>query len=117
MGYDAIRAVNPRIVYCSITGYGQAGPLADKAGHDANYQGYAGVMAQNVVDGSRTSPGDLPIADIAGGGMAAAAGILAALFDVQRGGPGRHIDVSMTDCAMAFDVAALTATVSISLRR
>jgi alpha-methylacyl-CoA racemase len=107
IGYDAIRAVNPHIVYCSITGYGQTGPLADKAGHDANYQGYAGVLAQNAIDGGRPSPGGFPIADIAGGGMAAAAGILAVLFDVQRGGPGRHIDVSMTDCAMAFNVAPL----------
>ena len=107
IGYEAVRAANPRIIYCSITGYGQTGPLAHKAGHDTNYQAYAGLMAQNVIDGSRPSAGGTPIADIAGGGMAAAAGILAALFDVQRGGPGRHIDVSMTDCAMAFNVTAL----------
>lgn len=107
VGYEAVKAVNPSAVYCSITGYGQTGPLASKGGHDINYQAYAGVLAQNVIDGSRPSPGDVPIADLAGGGVTAALGIVAALFSVQRGGPGRYIDVSMTDCAMALNIPAL----------
>ena len=108
LDYARLAAINPRLVYCSITGYGQTGPLADKAGHDINYQSISGVLAQNVIDGSRPSPGGFPIADLAGGGLSAATGILAALFDAQRTGRGRHIDISMTDCAMALNLAALS---------
>lgn len=108
LDYARLSAINPRLVYCSITGYGQTGPLADKAGHDINYQSISGVLAQNVIDGSRPSPGGFPIADLAGGGLSAATGILAALFDAQRTGRGRHIDISMTDCAMALNLAALS---------
>jgi len=99
-------------VYCSITGYGQTGPLAAKAGHDTNYQGYAGISIQTVVDGSRPSPGNFPIADLAGGSLSAVVGILAALFDAQRTGKGRHVDIAMTDCAMAHNTNALSGKIS-----
>lgn len=108
LSYDDARAINPAIVYCSITGYGQTGPLAHKAGHDLNYQSYAGIMGQNVTDGSRPSPGNFPIADLAGGGLSSAVGILAALLDARQTGTGRHIDISMTDCAMALNLAPLS---------
>ena len=106
LGYDDLKTINPRLVYCSITGFGQHGPLADKAGHDITYQSHAGVTGQNVIDGSRPSPGGVPIADLAGGSLTSAVGILAALFDAQRTGEGRHIDIAMTDAAMALNVAA-----------
>ena len=106
LGWDDLRAINPRLIYCSITGFGQNGSLASMAGHDITYQSYAGVLGQNVIDGSRPSPGGLPVADLGGGGLTAAVGILAALFDAQRGGQGRHIDIAMTDAAMALNVAA-----------
>lgn len=108
LGWNEARSINPALVYCSITGYGQVGPLADKAGHDINYQCYGGVVGQNVIDGSRPSPGAVPVADLGGGALTSAVGILAALFDVQRTGEGRHIDISMADAALALNVTALS---------
>ncbi len=108
LGWDDARALNPALIYCSITGYGQHGPLAHKAGHDINYQCYGGITGQTVIDGSRPSSGAVPVADLGGGALTSAVGILAALFDSQRTGKGRYIDISMTDAAMALNVAALS---------
>lgn len=108
LGYDDLRAIRPALVYCSITGFGQSGPLAHKAGHDINYQAQAGVLGQNVIDGSRPSPGNFPIADLAGGGLSSAVGILAALLDARMTGQGRHVDIAMADCAMALNLGALS---------
>jgi crotonobetainyl-CoA:carnitine CoA-transferase CaiB-like acyl-CoA transferase len=102
--YPAVRAVNPAIVYCAISGYGQDGPLRDVAGHDINYCGYAGVLHQS---GSRDGPpavANFQIADLLGGTLSAVMGILAALVDAQRSGQGRYVDVSMTDCTLAHSV-------------
>jgi crotonobetainyl-CoA:carnitine CoA-transferase CaiB-like acyl-CoA transferase len=108
-GFEAVRAVNPRIVYCSITGYGQTGPFRDRAGHDVNYCGYAGVAEQNGTgDGSLALP-NLPPADLMGGALNAAMGILAALLSVRAGGMGRHVDISMTDGILAHAVMPLIA--------
>lgn len=108
LGWEDARALNPALVYCSITGYGQHGPLAHKAGHDINYQCMAGIVGQNAIDGSRPSPGAVPVADLGGGALTSAVGILAALFDAQRTGEGRHVDIAMADAAMALNVAALS---------
>lgn len=108
LGWDEARALNPALIYCSITGYGQHGPLADKAGHDINYQAYGGTAGQNVIDASRPSPGAVPLADLGGGALTSAIGILAALYDAQRTGEGRHVDIAMADAAMALNVAALS---------
>ncbi len=108
IGWDQARAINPALIYCSITGYGQHGPLADKAGHDINYQAYGGTAGQNVIDGGRPSPGAVPLADLGGGALTSAVGILAALYDAQRTGMGRHVDIAMADAAMALNVAALS---------
>jgi len=108
LGWDDAKAINPRLVYCSITGYGQDGPLAQKAGHDINYQCMGGIVGQNRIDDSRPSPGAVPFADLGGGALTSAVGILAALFDVQRTGEGRHVDIAMADCAMALNVVALS---------
>lgn len=108
LGWDDARAINPALVYCSITGYGQQGPLAHKAGHDINYQSMGGSLGQNVIDGSRPSPGGVPVADLGGGALTSAVGILAALYDAQRTGEGRHVDIAMADAAMALNISALS---------
>ena len=107
LGYDDLKAVNARLVYCAISGYGQDGPLAELGGHDINYQSYAGILEQSAAPGGAPHPGNFPIADLAGGALSAAMAILAALFDAQRSGHGRFIDVAMTDCALALNVQPL----------
>ena len=95
--YKTVRQVNPRIVYCSITGYGQNGPYRDRVGHDVNYLSFAGVL--NLI-GEPDRPPSIPgvqIADIAGGGMNAVIGILLALMARGKTGQGQYIDISMTD--------------------
>lgn len=111
VGYAQMAAINPRLVYCSISGYGQDGPLAQAAGHDINYESLAGVLAQTGAAGGAPAQGNFPVADLAGGTLSAAMGILAALLGVQRTGRGTHVDVSMSDCLMAHNVVA-TATVA-----
>ena len=107
VGYEMVRKVNPKIIYCSITGYGQDGPFRDRAGHDANYMSYAGVLDLiGEADRPPSIPG-VPIADIAGGSMNAAIGILLALFARQTTGKGQYIDISMTDGMVAFLPTAL----------
>ena len=100
--YQTVRKVNPRIVYCSITGFGQTGPYRDRVGHDANYLSYAGVLD---LIGEADRPPSIPgvqIADIAGGGMNAAIGILLALIAREKTGRGQYIDISMTDGMVGF---------------
>jgi crotonobetainyl-CoA:carnitine CoA-transferase CaiB-like acyl-CoA transferase len=100
--YDSVRRVRPDIIYCSITGYGQSGPCRDRVGHDVNYLGHAGVLD---LMGDPERPPSIPgiqIADIAGGGMNGAIGILLALFARQRTGQGQHIDIAMTDGMLAM---------------
>ena len=107
LGYDDVAAVNPRIVYCSLTGYGQSGPYRDRPGHDLNYCGHAGVADQIGVDADTLALSNLPIADLMGGALTAAMGILAALFDAARTGRGRHVDIAMADGALAHAVMPL----------
>ncbi len=102
MGYRDVSAKNPGIVYCSITGYGQDGPMRDVAGHDANYLSYSAVLD---LIGEADRPPSIPgvqFADIAGGGMSAAMGILLALVARGRTGKGQYVDISMTDCMFAM---------------
>lgn len=100
--YQAVRKKNPRIIYCSITGYGQTGPLRNKAGHDVNYLSAAGILG---LIGEKDRPPTIPgvqLADIAGGAMNAAIGILLALFAREKTGEGQYIDISMTDGMVGF---------------
>jgi crotonobetainyl-CoA:carnitine CoA-transferase CaiB-like acyl-CoA transferase len=95
--YESVCRVKPDIIYCSVTGYGQTGEFRDRVGHDANYLGYAGVL--NMI-GAANGPPSIPgvqIADMAGGGMNAAIGILLALFARERTGEGQYVDIAMTD--------------------
>lgn len=99
--YDEVKNVNPRIIYCSITGYGQAGPYSNLPGHDINYISIAGVLSL-IKDrsGSPVVPG-VQIADI-GACMMATIAILLALIARERTGEGQYIDISMTDVAMSY---------------
>lgn len=102
LGYDTVREVNPSIVYCSITGYGQDGPYRDLAGHDINYLGYGGVLAcTGEKDGPPVICG-VQIADLGGGGMFGALSILMAYVSAMRTGRGQHVDVAMMDGAMSW---------------
>jgi crotonobetainyl-CoA:carnitine CoA-transferase CaiB-like acyl-CoA transferase len=100
--YETIHKINPRIVYCAVTGYGQTGPLKDRAGHDVNYLAHAGVLD---LIGEADRPPSIPgvqIADMAGGGLNAAIGILLALLARGKSGRGQYIDISMTDGAASL---------------
>ena len=101
VGYAAVAAVNPKIAYCSISGYGQDGPYRDLAGHDINYLGYAGVLDQIGSEGGDPVLPNFQIADLLGGALTAVMGILAAVLEAQRTGHGRYIDVAMTDSVLA----------------
>jgi crotonobetainyl-CoA:carnitine CoA-transferase CaiB-like acyl-CoA transferase len=95
--YASVCRVNPEIVYCSITGYGQTGPMKHAAGHDVNYMSHAGLLdLMGEKNRAPAIPG-IQIADLVGGGMNGALGILMALFHRERTGQGQHIDISMTD--------------------
>jgi len=107
--YDAVRAVNPKVVYCALSGYGQTGPRAAFAGHDINYLGYAGTLNYTGERGGRPALANLQIADLLGGAASAAIGILAALFGAQRTGRGRYVDVAMADAVLAHQIFLLGA--------
>jgi crotonobetainyl-CoA:carnitine CoA-transferase CaiB-like acyl-CoA transferase len=93
MGWDELHAINRALIYCSVSGYGQSGPLANAPGHDLNYQAYAAVLAPA---GGEPVECRAPIADLAGGVYGALA-VLAAVIGRARTGEGERIDVSMTD--------------------
>ena len=97
LGYEQVAAINPKIAYCSITGYGQHGPKSGVAGHDLNYIGDTGLLSLSM--GTAANPVIPPalMADIAGGSYPAVINILLALRERDLTGRGRHLDVSMTD--------------------
>jgi alpha-methylacyl-CoA racemase len=100
LGYEDAKKVNPKIIYVSVTGYGQTGPYAHLAGHDLNYIAYAGVLG---ITGEKDSPPTLPgvqLADIAGGSYMSVIATLSALHARTQTGVGQHVDVSMTDAVM-----------------
>jgi alpha-methylacyl-CoA racemase len=103
IGYDAVKSVNPGIVYCSTSGYGQTGERAQWAGHDLNYLAVGGYLAgeEPTSDGKPPIPG-ATIADSAGGGMQAVIGILAALVSRAKTGEGSYLDVAVADGVLAL---------------
>ena len=109
INYDTIRAINPRVIYCSLSGYGQTGPRAAVAGHDINYLGYAGTLNYTGQRGGAPALANLQIADLLGGAATAAIGILAALYGAQRSARGRYIDVAMADAVLAHQIFLLSA--------
>jgi crotonobetainyl-CoA:carnitine CoA-transferase CaiB-like acyl-CoA transferase len=112
LGWNAIHKRNPKLVMCSITGYGQDGPFASRAGHDLNYMATAGALGLNGIRGRPPVPLAVQVADVGAGGLQPAVAILGALVGVQRGGEGRLLDASMTDGAvtwLALELAAIGA--------
>jgi len=107
VGWEALSAASPRLVLCSISGYGQDGPYRDRAGHDLNYIGLAGVLAMTGARGGAPQMPGVQIADLAGGALWGAVAILGALVGRDKSGQGTHLDVSMTEGALALLIAEL----------
>ena len=103
LDYKTIFKINPRIIYCSITGYGQTGPYKDRAGHDINYLATAGVSSHSGRKNNGPILSGVQIADIAGGSLPAVSGILAAVIQRIQTGEGQYIDISMTDGSFALN--------------
>jgi len=103
LDYPSLKTVNPSLIYCSLTGYGQTGPLRDRAGHDINYLARSGVMSYSGRKEMGPSLTGMQIADIASGSNNAIIGILAAAIYRSKTGKGQHIDISMTDGMIAFN--------------
>jgi crotonobetainyl-CoA:carnitine CoA-transferase CaiB-like acyl-CoA transferase len=109
LDYATLSALNPALVFCSISGYGQSGPFRDRAGHDINYAGYTGVLDQTVGSDGKPALWGLQVADLLGGAQSAVIGILAALIDARSSGFGRYVDISMTDTVFANNVMGVAA--------
>jgi alpha-methylacyl-CoA racemase len=103
IGYEAVRAINPGIVYCSISGYGQTGPDRDKAGHDLDFIARSGILDLCGRPGAVPAIPPVQMADLSSA-MYAAAGILAYLRESERTGEGRYIDIGMLDSAVSWMV-------------
>lgn len=103
LDYETLKSINPRLIYCSITGYGQSGALKDRAGHDINYLALSGVADYSRRKGERPVPQGVQIADVAGGSHHAVMGVLAAVIERSQTGLGQHVDISMTDCAFSLN--------------
>jgi crotonobetainyl-CoA:carnitine CoA-transferase CaiB-like acyl-CoA transferase len=106
IGYETLAKENPRLIYCSLTGYGQTGPLRDRAGHDNNYLSLAGVMSHCGRKESGPVPQGVQVADIGGGSMCSVIGILAAVVCRQQTGRGQYVDVSMYDASILWNAYA-----------
>lgn len=102
LGYEQLQEVNPGLIYCAISGYGQDGPYRLRAGHDLNYAGYAGLLHYNRGPHGEPAMPATQLGDLAGGSFMAVIGILTALLGRNQTGEGRTIDVSMTEGVMAL---------------
>lgn len=102
LGYAQLAARNPKIIACSISGFGQTGPYVERAGHDLDYIALAGVLAMGGTAGGPPVMPGVQIADLAGGALWGATAILAALVGRHRTGKGAHLDISMTEGALAL---------------
>ena len=108
--YETLSHIDPGLVYCSISGYGQDGPARDRAGHDINYLGATGMLAMTGQAGGPPIQPAGQIGDLGGGAMDVAFGILAALIEKGKSGKGQMVDISMTDGAFAWLAMAAGAT-------
>src|SRR6266571_497237 len=102
LGYERLKEVNPGLIYCAISGYGQDGPYRLRAGHDLNYAGYAGLLHYNRGPHGEPAMPATQLGDLAGGSYMAIIGILTALMGRAQTGEGRMIDVSMTEGVMSL---------------
>ena len=112
LDYQTLAEINPRLIYCSITGYGQHGSYKDKAGHDINYVALSGIAGHSGRKLSGPPPMGIQIADVAGGSLHAVIGILTAVIERQRSGIGQYIDISMTDCVVTMNNMAAAAVLA-----
>ncbi|KGT47666.1 CaiB/BaiF CoA-transferase family protein [Acinetobacter thermotolerans] len=112
LDYSTLAEINPRLIYCSITGYGQYGTYKDKAGHDINYLALSGIAGHSGRVQGGPPPFGIQVADVAGGSMHAIIAILAAVIERQRSGMGQYIDISMTDCAVTLNNMAAAASLA-----
>ena len=103
LSYKSLSQLNSKLIYCSITGYGQTGPLKQKAGHDINYLSLSGVSSYSGTTSEGPTLSGIQIADLAGGSMHAVTGILAAIIERQSRNIGQHIDISMLDASFALN--------------
>lgn len=101
--YETLKAVNPRIIYCSLTGFGQTGPYQNRPGHDNNYMALSGVMDYSRRKEEKPTSMGVQIADLAGGSLHSVIGILAAELHRKKTGEGQYIDISMTDATFALN--------------
>ena len=106
LDYATLSAINPKLIYCSITGYGQTGPFSNRPGHDNNYLSVAGVLDYSRHQNKKPVAMGVQIADMAGGTMHAAIGVLAAALHREKTGEGQYIDVSMTDAVFSLNLLA-----------
>ena len=102
LDYERLEAVEPSLIYCAITGYGQTGPLRERAGHDINYLALSGVMSHSGRRETGPTPMGVQIADVGGGSLGALVGLLAAVIHRQVTGEGQFVDISMYDMMLAW---------------
>jgi crotonobetainyl-CoA:carnitine CoA-transferase CaiB-like acyl-CoA transferase len=102
IGYEEMKKLNEKLIYCSVTGYGQDGPYKDMVGHDINYLSFGGVLELTGEPGRKPVIPSIQVADMAAGGMYAAIGVLAALVVRQSTGKGQYVDISMMDGIVAM---------------
>lgn len=106
LDYESLNNINPKLIYCSITGYGQTGPYSARAGHDCNYLALSGLMSYTGTRNTGPAPQGTQIADIAGGTYPATVAILTALFRREKIGVGQKIDISIADAALWLNILA-----------
>ncbi|MCM3180440.1 CaiB/BaiF CoA transferase family protein [Cytobacillus horneckiae] len=102
IGYDVLKQVNQRLIYCAITGYGQTGPYSKKPGHDINYISYAGILEYMGVSDRKPIVPPVQLADLGGGALMGTIGILMALIERESSGKGQFVDISMMDGALSL---------------
>ncbi|TCM63304.1 crotonobetainyl-CoA:carnitine CoA-transferase CaiB-like acyl-CoA transferase [Acinetobacter calcoaceticus] len=112
LDYATLAKINPRLIYCSITGYGQDGLYKDKAGHDINYIALSGIAGHSGRQDSGPPPLGIQVADVAGGSMHAVIAILTAVIERHSSGLGQFIDISMTDCVVSLNNMAAAASLA-----
>jgi len=103
LSYDVLKEINPKLIYCSLTGYGQTGVYKDRAGHDNNYLALAGIQDYSRRKNQAPVPAGIQIADVAGGAMHLVAGLLAAVIQRLETGIGQYLDISITDAAFTLN--------------
>ena len=112
LDYASLAKINPRLIYCSITGYGQTGDYQQRAGHDINYLALSGIAGHSGRQAGGPPPLGIQVADVAGGSLHALVAILSAVIERQRSGLGQYIDISMTDGAATLNNMAASAVLA-----